>query len=159
MNRKSQNIVCRNQVWWVKKNTTNTLSLILLASLHVRAFARRRKAWFYLRMSRILVTAKHRWTTLRMSRPFFVSSYCRSRGGLSGYEKEEKFAWNIQVFFCDCRDRWCFYCLGVWGCLSTSIFSPSRNWFPSSRHWRKWSKAKMCGKGTYCNSESIVSFF
>ena len=23
---------------------------------------------------------------------------CRSRGGLSAYENEEKFSWNIQVF-------------------------------------------------------------
>ena len=46
---------------------------------HARAVARRRKAWFDLRMSRMLFAAKHkakhRWTTLRMSRPLFVGSY------------------------------------------------------------------------------------
>ena len=137
------------------------VSLILLASLHARAFARRRKAWFYLRMCRILVTAKHRWTTLRMSRPLFVGSYLQVTWWALGLWKgsEEIFTWMVQVFNCGCRDCWCFYCLGMWGCLSTSIFSPSRNWFPCSRHWRKWSKAKMCGKGTYCNSKSIVSSF
>ena len=38
---------------------------------------------------------KHRWTTLRMSRPLFAGSYfSRSRGGLSANEREEKFALN-----------------------------------------------------------------
>ena len=40
-----------------------------------RAIARRRKAWFRLRVSRILFAAKHSWTTLRMTRPLFVGSY------------------------------------------------------------------------------------
>ena len=39
-----------------------------------RAIPRRRKAWFHLRMSRILFAAKHSWTTLRISRPLFVGS-------------------------------------------------------------------------------------
>ena len=66
------------------------VSLILLASLHARAFARRRKAWFYLRMSRILVTAKHRWTTLRMSRPLFVGSYLQVTWWALGVWKRTK---------------------------------------------------------------------
>ena len=37
--------------------------------------ARRRKAWFPLRMSIILFAAKHSWTTLLLSRPLFVGSY------------------------------------------------------------------------------------
>ena len=47
------------------------------AIFHVRAIARRRKAWFRLRMSmsRILFAAKHSWTTLRMSRPLFLGSH------------------------------------------------------------------------------------
>ena len=47
------------------------------AIFHVRAIARRRKAWFRLRMSmsRKLFAAKHCWTTLRMSRPLFVGSH------------------------------------------------------------------------------------
>ena len=36
--------------------------------------------------------AKLSWTTLRMSRPLFVGSFCRSCGGLSANEKEEQFA-------------------------------------------------------------------
>ena len=66
-----------------------------------RAIARRRKAWFRVRMSRILfaaaaIAAKHSWTsTLRMSRPFFIGSYLQvTWGGLSAYEKKEKFASN-----------------------------------------------------------------
>ena len=39
------------------------------------AIARRRKAWFHLRLSKILFAAKHSWTILRMSRPLFVGSY------------------------------------------------------------------------------------
>ena len=39
------------------------------------AIARRRKAWFHLRLNRILYTAKHSWTTLCMSSPLFVGSY------------------------------------------------------------------------------------
>ena len=35
----------------------------------------RRKAWFRLRMSRIVFAAKNSWTTLRMSTPLFVGSY------------------------------------------------------------------------------------
>ena len=42
---------------------------------HARAIARMGKAWFRLRMSRILFAAKHSWTALCMSRPLFVSSY------------------------------------------------------------------------------------
>ena len=47
------------------------------AIFHVRAIARRRKAWFRLRMSmsRKLFAAKHCWTTLRMSSPLFVGSH------------------------------------------------------------------------------------
>ena len=61
---------------------------------HARAIARRRKARFPLLMCRILFAAKHSWTVLRMSRPLFVVSCCRSRGGLSANEKKEKFASN-----------------------------------------------------------------
>ena len=35
----------------------------------------RARAWFQLRMSRILFAAKHNWTVLHMSRPFCVGSY------------------------------------------------------------------------------------
>ena len=42
------------------------------AIFHARAIARRRKAYFRLRMSRILFAAKHSGTTLRMSRPLFA---------------------------------------------------------------------------------------
>ena len=52
------------------------------------------KRSFILRMSEKLFAAKHSWTTLRMSRPLFVGSFCRSRGGLLANEKEEKFASN-----------------------------------------------------------------
>ena len=46
-----------------------------ICHFHTRAITRRRKAWFLLRMSRILLATKHSWTTLHMSRPLFVGSY------------------------------------------------------------------------------------
>ena len=46
-----------------------------ICHFHARAIARRRKAWFHVRMSGIIFSAKHCWTTLCMSRPFFVGSY------------------------------------------------------------------------------------
>ena len=61
---------------------------LLLFLLLLRTIARRRKAWFRLRMNKILFAAKLLWTTLRMSRPLFVGSSCRSRDGLSANEKE-----------------------------------------------------------------------
>ena len=70
------------------------LLLLLLLLLLLRTIVRRTKAWFRLSMSKILFAAKLRWTTLRMSRPLFVGSSCRSRGGLKANEKEEKFASN-----------------------------------------------------------------
>ena len=77
---------------------------------------RRRKALFRLRISRILFTAKQRWTTLHMSRPLFVGSYlqaviCRSRGGLSANEKEETFAANDNYNFVFCFSFYvdCYY--------------------------------------------------
>ena len=70
------------------------LLLLLLLLLSLRTIVRRRKAWFRLSMSKILFAAKLRWTTLRMSRPLFVGSSCRSRGGLKANEKEENFASN-----------------------------------------------------------------
>ena len=39
------------------------------------AIAGRRKVWFHLRLNRILLAAKHNWTTLCMSSPLFVGSY------------------------------------------------------------------------------------
>ena len=36
---------------------------------------RERSVCFHLRMSSIVFAAKHSWTTLHMSRPFFVGSY------------------------------------------------------------------------------------
>ena len=41
---------------------------------HARAVARGRKAWFHLRMSRILFAAKQSWTALYTRRPLFVFS-------------------------------------------------------------------------------------
>ena len=44
-----------------------------------RAIARRRKAWFYLHMIRILIICSQTyWTTLRMSRPFISGSYLQA---------------------------------------------------------------------------------
>ena len=62
-------------------------------SFYTTAIARRRKAWFHLRMSRILVAAKnlarHIWTTLCKSRPLFVGSYLQTMplGGLPANKK------------------------------------------------------------------------
>ena len=60
-------------------------------SFYTTAIARRRKAWFHLRMSRILVAAKnlarHIWTTLRKSRPLFVGSYLQTTWWLSANKK------------------------------------------------------------------------
>ena len=44
--------------------------------LHTRAIAGARKAWFLLRMSRILFAAKQ-LDDIRMSRPLFVGSYLK----------------------------------------------------------------------------------
>ena len=46
-----------------------------ICHFHARTIARKRKAWFHLRMSRIIFATKHSWATLLMSRPLFVSSY------------------------------------------------------------------------------------
>ena len=48
-----------------------------ICDFQARAIARRRKAWFYFRMSGIIFRAKHSWTRLCMSRPLFVGSYLR----------------------------------------------------------------------------------
>ena len=66
----------------------------MICHFHARAIARRRKAWFHLRMSSILFAAKRSWITLRTGRPIFVAVICRSHGGLSANEKEETFASN-----------------------------------------------------------------
>ena len=42
-----------------------------MCHFQARAIARRRKVWFHLLMSRILLPAKQNWTTLRMSRPLY----------------------------------------------------------------------------------------
>ena len=68
------------------------------AIFQARAIARRRKAWFRVRMSRILfaaapITAKHSWTTtLRMSRPLFIGSYLQVTWWALGLLKERKIA-------------------------------------------------------------------
>ena len=46
-----------------------------ICHFHTRAIEGRRKAWFHLRMSRILFAAEQSWMTLRLSRPLFVGSY------------------------------------------------------------------------------------
>ena len=55
---------------------------------------KKEKSTVPLRMCRILFSAKQSWTALRMSRPLFIGSCCRSRGGLSANEEKEKFASN-----------------------------------------------------------------
>ena len=67
-----------------------------ICHFHETATARRRKAWFHLRMSRMLFAAKHSWTTLSMSRPLLN---CRqlSAGHImcsQPVKNEEKFALN-----------------------------------------------------------------
>ena len=64
------------------------------AIFHARATARRRKAWFRFRMSRILFAVKHSWMTLRMSRPLFVGSYLQVTWWAFGQCKEEQFVLN-----------------------------------------------------------------
>ena len=62
---------------------------------HARAIARRRKARFPLRMSRILFAAKHCWTALHMSIPLFVGSYLQVTWWALGQwkERENCFEW------------------------------------------------------------------
>ena len=62
----------------------------VICHFHARAIARRRKARFPLRMSRILFAAKHCWTALRMSRPLFVGSYLQVTWWALGQWKERK---------------------------------------------------------------------
>ena len=66
-----------------------------ICHFHARAIARRRKARFPLRMSRILFAAKHCWTALRMSRPLFVVSYSQATWWELGQWKERqmRFEW------------------------------------------------------------------
>ena len=54
-----------------------------MCHFQAKAIARRRKVWFHLLMSRVLLAAKQNWTTLRMSRPLYYlwAVICRSRGG------------------------------------------------------------------------------
>ena len=69
-----------------------------------RVIARRRKAWFHLRMSRGLIfAAQQGWMTflLPMSRPLFVGSYLQVTWWVSANEKEEKFATNDNMFYSD----------------------------------------------------------
>ena len=61
-----------------------------ICHFHARADARRRKARFPWRMSRILFAAKHCWTALRMSRPLFVGSYLQVTKWALGQWKERK---------------------------------------------------------------------
>ena len=53
---------------------------------HARAIAKRRKAWFHLRMSRILFAAKHSRNT---ADHYLWAIICRPRVGLSINEKEK----------------------------------------------------------------------
>ena len=50
-----------------------------LSFSHKTETARRRKAWFHIRDSRILFVAKQSWVTLRMSRPLFAGHVVGSR--------------------------------------------------------------------------------
>ena len=52
------------------------------------------RAWFQLRMSRILFAAKHSWTVLRMGRPLFVGSYLQVTCFALNQWKEGKNTWN-----------------------------------------------------------------
>ena len=49
-------------------------------------------------MRRILFTAKHSWTVLRMSRHYLLAVICRSRGLLSANEKEGNIHRMISAF-------------------------------------------------------------
>ena len=72
LNAKSNNIDLRV----CKVSQRISLGSKAICHFHARAIARRRKAWFHLRMSRILFAAKRRWTTLCiLSRPLFVGGY------------------------------------------------------------------------------------
>ena len=46
-----------------------------ICHFYAGGIARRRKAWFHFRMSGIILSSKHCWTTFCMSRPLFVGSY------------------------------------------------------------------------------------
>ena len=60
-----------------------------ICNFHAGAIARRTKARFPLRMSRILFAAKHCWTALHMSRPLFVGSYLQVTWWAFGQWKEK----------------------------------------------------------------------
>ena len=66
-----------------------------ICHFHARAIARRRKAWFPLRICRILFAAKHSWTALCMSRPLFAGSYLQVTCRALSQWKERKicFKW------------------------------------------------------------------
>ena len=60
------------------------------AFFHAKVIVRKRKAWFRLRVSRILFAAKHSCTTLRISRPLFVGTYLQVKWWAFGQWKGRK---------------------------------------------------------------------
>ena len=73
-----------------------------ICHFHARVIARRRKAWFHFRMSRILFADKQSWATLRMSRPLFVGSCLQITWWALGQWKGEKFAKNNNAHYLPC---------------------------------------------------------
>ena len=71
-----------------------------ICHFHVIAIARRRKAWFYFRMSGIIFSAKHSWTRLCMSRPLFVGSYLQVTWWALG-------KWKGRKICIECLDNIC----------------------------------------------------
>ena len=76
-------IFCDNRVQWLFYHSITEFVFLRnifgkrsnLHHFHASAIASRRKAWFHLRISRIVFAAKNSWATLRMSTPLFVGSY------------------------------------------------------------------------------------
>ena len=70
-----------------------------LPFFHSRVIVRKRKAWFPLRVSRILFAAKHSCTTFSALADHYLQALtCRSSGGLSANEKEENMASRDKLF-------------------------------------------------------------
>ena len=68
-------IFCDNRVQYHRSPSLFFNEYLTFCHFQARAIERRRIVRFHLHMNSIIFAAKHRWTTLRMSRPLFAGSY------------------------------------------------------------------------------------
>ena len=89
------------------------------------------RAWFQLRMSRILFAAKPSWTVLCVSRPLFVGSYLQVTWFALGQWKGGKSSSNDKK---SCSNSWWWNAEEAWP-LKWKLFSGNFFWYS----WYEWS--------------------